>query len=144
MLAVLVARHTTRTLMAQPNRVDLAAIELHTYLATLPKDALVAGNAPEIDAVPLFAHRRILWGAEQALPYYTGYHREMERRKRAIDRAFREAARPQRAHFCRSFGVTHLVAEKGATAPEVLESLRGDRVFENRRFLVSDCPRGAA
>jgi hypothetical protein len=54
--------------------------EMLDFLATLPKDGLVAGHPMDMDNVPLVARRRVVANHELSIPYYLGYYRRVRTR----------------------------------------------------------------
>jgi len=64
-----------------------ARTELHRFLATLPKDALIAAHPEDANAIPLRSKRSVLASKEVALPYYRGYYERLAERLEAELRA---------------------------------------------------------
>jgi hypothetical protein len=96
--------------------------------------------------IPLLAQRRVFVDGEYALPYLRGYHAEVGRRATALRRALDTGDGAESNRFCRDTGVTHLVFRKATAGPLPASALGrppSERVFENGRFLVVTCLRGA-
>ncbi|MFQ5829264.1 MAG: hypothetical protein ACE5JD_08935 [Candidatus Methylomirabilia bacterium] len=128
--------------IASPDRVDPAVVELHQFLSTLPKAALIAGLSPETAGIPLLAQRRVLVSNEFALPYFKGYYHAVQRRQRALLMAWETPIPDELAQFCGEFGVTHLVVDRADGREPALRSwLEAHEVFQNERFLITKCPR---
>jgi len=94
---------------------------VHSFLASLPKDVLVAGfPAPrgKIQEVPYFSRRRALIDFESHQAHHTGYVEEMRRRMRALIAAYfaTEVAPITRLHD--EFGVTHLIIDRADFGPK--------------------------
>ena len=53
---------------------------LYKFLATLPKDSLLAGHPKLMDPVPLFSQRQVLLTHELSLPYFLGYYELIKKR----------------------------------------------------------------
>lgn len=141
LLALAVLGGAVKTVFFTPNRVDPREVELHQFLATLPRTALVAGNTRAVGWVPLLARRRALVDDEFALPYLRGYYREVVRRREAQAQALQTGSPEALGRFCREFGVTHLVIDPGGpVSAEIVRWVEGQRVFQNARFLVAPCP----
>jgi hypothetical protein len=58
--------------------------EAYAFLATLPKQTLVAAHPEDASHVPLRTRRSVLVAMETSLPYYTGYYRVMAERLSAV------------------------------------------------------------
>jgi len=139
LLLLVVLTGAVRTVFFGSARSNPAAVGLYEFLATLPKASVIGGTVNELDAVPLLAHRKILWHAEFHEPFFKGYYQEVQRRRAALleleARHFFEIDK-----FCGAFGVTHFVFDRSRTLPAAVAERR--RLFENTRFLVMSCAPG--
>lgn len=61
--------------------------ELYDFLATQPKNSMIATLSPAADNIPAFAGRSVLFSPELALPYHSGFYREMQQRIGDVIRA---------------------------------------------------------
>jgi hypothetical protein len=142
----LVAIAAAARLTGDPRRVRPESVDMFRFAGTLPKQAMLAGNTG-LAWIPLLTQRRVFVDGEFALPYLKTYYAEVGRRARALGRALDASDAAEANRFCRDTGVTHLVFRKGTAVP-LPPAARGrppsERVFENDRFLVVTCPRGAS
>lgn len=93
--------------------------KLLQFLATLPKDTLIAGTPCALDSVQLFARRQVLFSCEQP------------REAKVVNDALKAyyADDPQViAQFCREYGVDYLVVDSNAYSNDFLA--RGEIFFE--------------
>lgn len=99
-------------------RVDPKA-KLLPFIATLPKDALLAGWPQTMDNVPYVSRRQALVTMECHVAFNVGYVLEMRRRVRAIVDAYFAHDRAPLLALRDGFHVTHLVVDTRhfATAP---------------------------
>lgn len=97
-----------------------AAPRLYEFLAREPRDVLVAGLSDETDNLPIFAGRSVLVARETAIPFHKGYYGQI--RQRAIDLidAQYSADLSELQSFIRKYGVTHLLLDREAFAPDYL------------------------
>jgi hypothetical protein len=139
LLLIVVLTGAVRTVKSSLARANPPAAGLYEFLATLPKASVIGGTPKELDAVPLLAQRKIFWHAEFHAPFFKGYYREVERRRRALvgleARDFRELEQ-----FCHEFGVTHFVFDRSRPLPLAIPERQ--RLFEDNRFLVRRCGAG--
>ena len=56
------------------------AREIYQYLASQPKQIIVASLASEADNLPAFTHRSVLVAREFALPYHTKYYQQFQQK----------------------------------------------------------------
>lgn len=63
--------------------VDTDMEKAYAYLATLPKDALIAAHPDVADFVPLRSHRSVLASTETSLPFMLGYYEQLRPRLEA-------------------------------------------------------------
>ncbi len=110
----------TVAFFVQPNRfsfhqLGLKAKENFSFIATLPKDALIAGNACSLNSVPLMAKRKVLISCEHlssgtqpvALANLRAYYAER------MSDVF---------SFCENYGVDYLLVQPQSFSRENLES----------------------
>ncbi|MEM6519355.1 MAG: hypothetical protein AAF722_08510 [Cyanobacteria bacterium P01_C01_bin.70] len=94
------------------------AFELYEFLATQPKDLMLASLSTEANNIPSFAGRSVLVSAETAIPYHQGYYREIEQRSRDLIAA-QFTTEPAVLHgFIQKYGVTHWLLDAYAYNPD--------------------------
>jgi hypothetical protein len=74
LLVIALASTTSRVVHALAQPIDSDRRAVHEFLATLPKDALVAAHPMDADPIPLRARRSVLASHESAQPYWLGYY----------------------------------------------------------------------
>jgi hypothetical protein len=93
---------------------------LLSYLATLPKDALIAGDPCSLDSVPLYARRKILFSCET--PHY-----DQQLMLQAL-RAYYAQSAEEVYSFCQENGVDYLVVKEDTLSTQYIEA--GSLFFE--------------
>lgn len=127
--------------VVRPAPPDPQLVGLYHFAATLPRDALLAGNVVELGNLPLMSRRSVYVDSEFALPYLKGYYREVARRRRALSAALDAASPDDLNRFCDESGVTHLALERASLPAAGRDRGPRERLFENERFLVVPCRR---
>ncbi len=113
---------------------------LSRFLATLPKDILVAGHPWDLDDIPVQARRSVLTNYKMNHVWFTTYRDEMDRRTRDCFRALYARKVEDVNHLAEAYGVTHLVVTE-----KYFESsrIRRKRVFlEPYRDFIYELSRG--
>jgi len=82
------------------------------YLATLPKDIVVATHPERAPFVQIYAHRNVLFSESTNITWFMTYEREMERRIEAFFRAYYTTDPAELRRFAETFGVDYLVADE--------------------------------
>ncbi len=90
------------------------APELYTFLATTPKESLVASLSVETSNIPSFSQRAVLLSSEIAIPYHAGYYEEIRQRAKALIAAQYSADPQVVTAFIERYGVTHWLLETTA------------------------------
>lgn len=104
--------------------------ELYAFFATQPPDSVIASLAPEVNNLPSFAQRSILVGSETAIPYHTGYYRQIQQRAKDLIRAQYSPDPPVVKAFIERYGITHwLLAANGLRFP-TLQNHRWAQQFQ--------------
>ena len=118
------ARGAARTVAALRAPASADPRALHAFLATLPRDALVAAYPTDADAIPLRARRSVLASDETAQPYWLGYYRaERERVVASLEAVFATSWEALDA-LARRHGVSVVVADASLYGPGPLPRLR--------------------
>jgi len=94
------------------------------YLATLPKDAVIAGDPMDLKCVPVSASRPVVISTQLAFSYERGYFREGRARMFAMLRAYYGPNAAPLADLRTRYGATYLLVDRRAVRREQA----GDRV----------------
>ena len=94
--------------------------ELYEYLASQPKDILIASLSNETENLPIFTKRAILVGRETALPFHKGYYSQIRRRAVDLINAHYSSDLGELQNFIRTYGVDYVLVDRDAFAPEYI------------------------
>jgi hypothetical protein len=100
-----------RTLEAKPINPSQAERDVYEFVATLPKDVMLAGEPEIMDGIPLFSERAVL--------FRDLFPREEAPIVEFFDAQYAES--PQVVvDFCRRYGVDYLVIDRSVFAPDYM------------------------
>jgi hypothetical protein len=85
------------------------AAGLYDFVATLPKDSLLAGPPIEMDNLPLFSRRKVYASDEAAQPLYDRYYAEISKRLRRVFAAYYAVEEETVREFVLATGVRYMV-----------------------------------
>lgn len=91
---------------------------LYQYLASQPKDIVVASLSPQTDLIPSFSRRSILTGYEYSIPYHVGYYDQIRRRTHDLLRAQYSSDPAEVRRFIVEYGVTFWLIDQLAFTRE--------------------------
>lgn len=94
--------------------------ELYEYLATQPRDTLVASLAPEADNIPAFAQRSTLVGREFALPHHPKYYDQIRQRATDLIQAQYSPDLSETQRLIEKYGIDFLLIETTSFQPNYL------------------------
>lgn len=96
--------------------------KLYDFLNQQPTTTLVASLSNEVNNLPTFTQRSILTGSEYAIPYHTGYYRQL--RQRTVDLIDAQYSTDEKAikRFIKTYGITLWLLDKGAFKPKYVEN----------------------
>jgi len=123
--------------------------EMLAFLATLPKDVVIAGHPCVMDNVPLISRRQVLANRELALPYYTGYYIRVRKRLFDLFEAYYGINPQEVDRFSKTYGVNVWVIRKSDFEPAFLKGRIFDepfnkavkeRIGENKAFVLHKAP----
>jgi hypothetical protein len=109
--------------LALPGRVppgqSCPATPAMRYLATLPKDAVIAGDPHDLKCVPVSASRPVVISTQLAFSYERGYF--LEGRARMLDslRAYYGPSTAGLRALAARYGATHVLVKGGAIRSEL-------------------------
>ncbi len=95
---------------------------LTSFIATLPKDAMIAGHPIDMDWIPIFSRRKVLVNRELSLPYHVNYYRMIRERTNDLLDAYYSDSEAQIARFCGKHSVDYLVVNRVRFSPGYLAS----------------------
>ncbi|WP_416670410.1 hypothetical protein [Egbenema bharatensis] len=96
--------------------------EIYEYLAQQPKDTLIAGATGEVDNIPSFTNRSVLFSREYAIPYHVGYANQFRQRVEDFIQAQYSRDPAELANFIRTYGVDYLMIPRSSFNPDYLEA----------------------
>ena len=102
--------------------------KLYNFIATLPKDALIAGHPSLMDYIPLFAKRKVLVSSEILEPEFRSHYGVMKERVYNFFTAYYATSTREIYDFCERYGVTHLIIDTSQFRREYL--MQGDFYFK--------------
>ena len=88
------------------------------YLATLPKDAVIAGDPMDLKCLPVSASRPVVISTQLAFSYERGYFLEGRARMFAMLRAYYGPSAGALADLAPRYGATHVLVNRRAVARE--------------------------
>ncbi|MBI4773870.1 MAG: hypothetical protein HY788_06770 [Deltaproteobacteria bacterium] len=103
--------------------------DMLAFLATLPKDVVIAGHPCVMDNVPLISRRQVLVNRELALPYYTGYYAQVRKRLFDLFEAYYATSRQEVDRFSKAYGVDVWVIRQSDFEPAFLKGRIFDEPF---------------
>jgi hypothetical protein len=96
--------------------------QLYEFLATQPKDTLIASLASEADNIPSFAQRSVLVSREYALPYEVGYYKQIRQRTIDLINAQYSPDPEQVRSFIQKYEVDFWLLDRDAFTPEYIDN----------------------
>lgn len=93
------------------------AFALYEFLATQPKDLMLASLSTEANNIPSFTGRSVLVSSETAIPYHQGYYREIDQRSRDLITAQFTTEIAVLQGFIQKYEVTHWLLDAYAYDP---------------------------
>lgn len=90
---------------------------IYEFLSNQPKSAVIASLSREVDDLPVFAKRSILFGREIALPYHKKYYGEIRQRTIDLINAEYSSDLSNLQSFIRAYDVGFLLLDKRAFSP---------------------------
>lgn len=87
------------------------AAKLYDFIATLPKDALIAGPPMETDNLPLFSQRKVYVSNEANQPLYTTFYRQISERLKTFYAAYYASDRATVQNFAKKTGVHYMLVK---------------------------------
>jgi hypothetical protein len=94
---------------------------IYEYLAQQPKDTVVAGVTEEMDNLPSFTNRSVLFSREYAIPYHVGYANQFRQRVEDYIRAQYSRDPEELLGFIRTYNINYFLIERSSFNPDYLE-----------------------
>lgn len=92
--------------------------QLYEFLASQPKESLIASIATEANNLPAFAQRSILVGSEFALPYHQKYYGELQQRAQDLINAQYSINSEELKQFIQTYQIDFWLLESEAFTPD--------------------------
>jgi hypothetical protein len=102
-----IARVDTQVVALEPMDREMLA-----FVATLPKEATVAGHPMDMNNVPLLSRRKVLVNQELSMPYYLGYYMPVRQRLFDLFEAYYAGEWSEVESFVERYRVDGLVVRK--------------------------------
>ncbi|NER83570.1 MAG: hypothetical protein F6K42_29270 [Leptolyngbya sp. SIO1D8] len=99
-------------------------IDLYQFLASQPKDSLIASLSAETSNIPSFARRSVLVSPEVSIPYHLGYYSTLRQRVKDLIRAQYSPDPKDLQAVITDYGITHWLLQADAFN---LSALNGNR-----------------
>lgn len=93
---------------------------LYEYLASQPKDILIASLSDESNNLSIFSKRSVLVSRETALPFHKAYYSQVRERVNDLIEAQYSGDIAQLASFIQKYRVAYLLVDRNAFTPEYL------------------------
>lgn len=103
---------------------------LYAFLLKQPQDILTASLASEADNLPTFSRRSVLVAREYAIPFHSGYYREIRQRAMALIQAQYSLTLAEAKTLIQTYGVDFWLLDLDAFTPEYLLSNAWIRQFQ--------------
>jgi hypothetical protein len=97
---------------------------LFEFLRSQPKNVVIATLRESANSIPVFAQRSVLVSAEHAIPYHTGYYREIRERGRDLVQAHFTSHPDELRAFIEKYHVDLIVIGRKPTKPAYIKKLR--------------------
>jgi hypothetical protein len=101
--------------------------DLYIFLASLPKDSLIAAFPDTADGIPVFSKRRVFINEEMSVPLFDRYWETIKGRTFDFFGAYYAARQDTVSSFAWRNGITHLVIERRRYSRDFIE---GNVYFE--------------
>ena len=105
---------------ARYRRGDETAV--YSFLAAQPHATMVASLTEVADFIPPLARRSVVIAPKYAVPYHSGYHREMERRARDLIRAQYSPDLRELQDITRQYGIDYWLVRRVSFSTEYVDN----------------------
>lgn len=92
--------------------------EVYEFFAQQPKDILIASLSKEVDYIPTFSQRSVLFAWEYSIPYHLGYYSQIKQRATEFIFAQYHPDIQFIQNFINTYGIDFLILDRQAFMPE--------------------------
>ncbi|NET75645.1 hypothetical protein D5R40_10090 [Okeania hirsuta] len=92
--------------------------EIYEFFAQQPKDILVASLSEEVDYIPTFSQRSVLFAWEYAIPYHLGYYNQIKQRATEFIFAQYHSDIQLIQNFINTYEIDFLILDRQVFMPE--------------------------
>ncbi len=92
--------------------------EVYEFFAQQPKDILIASLSKEVNYIPTFSQRSVLFAWEYAIPYHLGYYNQIKQRATEFIFAQYHSDIQWMENFIDTYGIDFLILDREAFIPE--------------------------
>jgi len=96
------------------------ASEIYQFLASQPKNIVIASVAKEADNLPAFSQRSVLVSREVAIPFHLGYYEQLQERATAIIRSQYSSELTEAKQAIQQHGIDFFLLDRTAFDPSYL------------------------
>ncbi|MFH2145756.1 MAG: hypothetical protein ABII75_06995 [Candidatus Omnitrophota bacterium] len=86
---------------------------LYQFIATLPKNSLIAGHPFETSEIPLFSKRKVFIEFELSMPFYRNYYKQIKQRTYDFFRLYYSSSFNEIKEVCIEYGIDYILVRKG-------------------------------
>ena len=92
--------------------------EIYEFFAQKPKNILIASLSKEVNYIPIFSQRSVLFAWEYAIPYHLGYYGQIKKRATQFIFAQYHSDIQWMENFINTYGIDFLILDREAFMPE--------------------------
>ena len=92
--------------------------EIYEFFAQKPKNILIASLSKEVNYIPIFSQRSVLFAWEYAIPYHLGYYSQIKKRATEFIFAQYHSDIQWMENFINTYGIDFLILDREAFMPE--------------------------
>jgi len=109
-------------------------IGLYQFIATLPKNAVIAGHPFEMSEIPLFSKRKVFIQFELSTPFYRNYYKQVKQRTNDFFKLYYSASFNEIKELCIEYGIDYVLVKKEHFSRPYIE--RGNFYIEPFNYQV--------
>ncbi|MDD9897878.1 MAG: hypothetical protein OXU45_02655 [Candidatus Melainabacteria bacterium] len=113
--------------------------KLFTYLASTPKEAMIAAPMDLASNIVAFAYRSVIANSETNIPFHQAYYQEITKRVQDLEQLFKTEDLNYIQDFVQEYNIDYLVIDTKDSEFNELSPLRSlPAVYSNHRYQVID------